>query len=433
MNMLPLLFNPVTRAILDADLVNADSDSVLRIASGPQTLSIELANLTDHDLVLNEKDPQTTIVLTFRPGVFENIQNVRFSGNGWKATRLDNQEFPAWRLTNSRKVRIKRGKPHTIKISGLEVSASGGSRSTRVDLDYANLHVPGTDTPVSGRRTMHLSLLHPSVPPGLVAGSRAQAGPFRAEIVGSSDVINGGGFENKVIVRLSAEKAVSVAHKTGEDRDAITKFTLSFPSAPGDRFSVLKQIHAPLQAPGGWTPAGQQQRFSVINQSTFPIQVLEVSQKGALKRSGGPLDPNSAVAWLGDANAQYAITHAHDGRILNVIGTPESPARDVRITGEPELHDPRWHVYRKVISYDSDDELTLDGAFMDIPLRLFTNLAPGLYPLEIKFENVGDRDGKVVLLLNVTAVGVAASQADVVTIHAPKALNITSRNEAMQT
>ena len=58
---------PISRATLDAVVLNDNMESVLTLGAGPQTLALELTNLTQKDITLGDAHG-TSLALTFRPG-----------------------------------------------------------------------------------------------------------------------------------------------------------------------------------------------------------------------------------------------------------------------------------------------------------------------------------------------------------------------------
>ncbi|MEM8980756.1 MAG: hypothetical protein AAGD04_14815, partial [Pseudomonadota bacterium] len=274
---------PISRATLDAVLLNEHGESVLTLGEGPQSLTLELTNLAAQDISMG-KSHKTVLVLTFRPGALVNPDKITVSSPGWKLTR-QGTHLPSLVLTHTGEITLEPdgdNSKHRITLNNLNPSAHGASRSTRVEMAYQNIKVAGGD-PLNGRRTIHLSLLYPNVPMGKVLGQSGQTGSFKVELLSSADVITGGKL-NKVRLRLSTTAPVPVQSMArGADRDEIPKLGMELQGTSGDHLQFAVPDNA-FEIPTRWTPSKDQaQAIYVSNTLDDPIAILEVQSSGKIR------------------------------------------------------------------------------------------------------------------------------------------------------
>jgi len=473
---------PISRAVLDAVLLDSDSESVLWIGKGKQHLTLELTNLTQSAITIG-KAGQAKLVLTFRPGALERPKDMTASGDGWTGA-FTGQEFPTLTLTHPQGVTLAAGARQAIQIGNMMPSGAGGSRSTRADLEYSGVKLQGAAQAVQGRRTLHFSLLNPRAPAGESLGSIAESGPFKAEVVGTSDVLVGGMIQNEIKVKITARSAMKLIGKSGDDADAAPQLTFALPGEAVNalglnsfRSSAKKPKKQPI--PKGWKREQKREqerdqfgrpinkyksvpvRGSVEfrNDASLPIQVMEMPE------SGSPLKPVTS-GYLGKLKPHASPNLNEDNRygssnqlvkgivtpglaltrtstyknavfiVRPVGGSGDWTYKVVTVTGENQI----------VVIKDSDvgaeitphqNSLNLKGvasfaagaSVAEATLTVKPGRAPGIYPLEIGYKNTGGRDGRAVLMLNYTGVGVTAKAPSNLTMAYPIAgdLSVTGK------
>lgn len=318
---------PISASVLGIALLDDQEESALLIGEGPQNLTLELTNLSDHPLVLDGSG-DSWIRLTFRPGTLEPKPTAYIGSKAWNGSFVEGRHvLQTLVLAPTAQLSIGAGATERVVIEGLVPSAAGGSRSTRVDVEYHDVRLGG-EGPVSGRRTVHLAILHPSAPASGGSGSIATSGPLTATIVSASDVITG--MVSPLVVQLATTHLLSFAsgQSGGEPGDDVGRLTFSMPLGMGDRLAITS-----LAA-----------------------------------------DPTNPASGLGEAS---------DG-----------------------VETPPWLVEgNDVVEFSGGKPAQNEGTFIVVHLDIETALEPGLYPLSIKHENIGERDGVLVLLVRVTAIG----------------------------
>jgi len=258
--------SPIARALLDMALLNGQGESVLRIGQGAQNLHLELANLTDHDIQIGDAHG-TELRVTFRPGALERADAISAEGAGWTgAMQGGRAEFQTLVLKRAETLTLSPGDVHKITLKGLIPSGSGGSRATRVEVEYADLHLPGEGA-ASGRRTLHLSILHAEIGAGQTLGSQAAAGGMTAEIVSSADVISGGGPAT-LRVRLATGAPLALSVPPGEADDDRPKIGVRFPGASTDTMRFAGRL-------SGWKPGGHWLSYAGAQRKTLSGGFLE--------------------------------------------------------------------------------------------------------------------------------------------------------------
>ncbi len=258
--------SPVSTAVLNAELLNADDESVLRINGESQTLTLELKNQSAQPVELGGSSP-TTIVVTFRPGALESYSGIKIAGDGWSGgVETSATELVPVTITRTTRLSLAKDGVERITLTGLKPSGHGGSRNTRVDVEFRDVHLPG-EGPVSGRRLAHLSLLHEQVSEASVAGGSATSGPFEASIENGAQIVNGG-TENLVIARLSTSRPVPVTtpKKAGIVDDEVSRFEFEFKVESGDLFTIVGV--SPING-GGWSEDGMAINYSQVKAKTL--------------------------------------------------------------------------------------------------------------------------------------------------------------------
>lgn len=249
--------SPIARAVLDIALLNPQGESVLHIGRGAQSLSLELANLTEQDLVLAKG---SELRITFRPGTLANPDSVTVMGEGWSAKMHAKRTFfQTLVLTRASDHPLKPGTLHRIDLGNLVPSGSGGSRATRVEIEYRDITLPG-EGPVSGRRTVHLSVLHPEIKDSSAAGNTASAGGITAQLLSSDEVVSGQGTATLEIA-LSADRALIIEKPPGEADDDLPQIHVGFPDQ-GTSLFFTGSIR-------GWNPGGRRLTYAGAAKKTL--------------------------------------------------------------------------------------------------------------------------------------------------------------------
>lgn len=269
----------VSTAVLGMALLDANNQSVLRLGRGAQKLVLELRNLTDSPIEIGDEHG-SSLNLTFRPGALEGIKKVKASGSGWTGSMVPGRTtFHTLQITRKQKLAINARDAIQIGITGLVPSGAGGSRSTRVEVEYDNVALVGKP-PISGRRIVHLGLLHPDVPPGQERGSVASSGPFVGRIRGTGQVLAGGG-QNMINVDLKAKTPFTVP-ANGDGDSATIEFDFQAP-----RSSVQISDTFVPKADSGWGAFNDTLELSLdqdrrLSQSlaTIPLQIVAPTEPG---------------------------------------------------------------------------------------------------------------------------------------------------------
>ena len=276
-------------------------------------------------------------------------------------------------------------------LQNLTPSANGASRSTRIEMAYSDVKVAGGAT-LSGRRTLHLSLLFPNVPMGQVLGQKGTTGNFKAELLSSADIIRGG-HNNEIRVQLSTSAPVPIkGNPTGQKTDDCAKINYSFPTleVDWDHIQLSGDIHT-LQ--DTLTIAGAGQPMASFSGAGFT---------GSSLRNNTPL-----------------------GAFENVAAQQPVQTRTV-VTNRWEKHPP------EMIYYASPSEEPLNGDFLEFGLSIKTHLKPGSYPLVIRIENVNGQNVDIALLLNVTSMGLPGHDPKNAYINAASSLTIDAPQSTFQ-
>lgn len=252
----PAAVQPVTAAVLKAVLLNFRQDSVLVLGQPPQALTLELRNPTRHDLTFSAA--QTRLLITFRPGVLIDAGKIVTNNADWGLTPGGTQ-FPMLTLTPAQDVTIAPGDTLNIALDGFSPSAAGGSRSTRADLEFSDLSV-GQNV-LSGRRTLHLSLLDTVTMAPPAVGQSGTAGPITALLRGSADVIPGT-RTNIVQLSIATTRDLPVTAYDPQavpPQDDLPKVFVYLPFHKGGSLKVAASFNDPH-----WTPDSPPDQAPVI-------------------------------------------------------------------------------------------------------------------------------------------------------------------------
>ncbi|MEM7060377.1 MAG: hypothetical protein AAF557_22590 [Pseudomonadota bacterium] len=208
---------------LDADLRHTGGWPALSITGSPQTIELVLINRTPYPITTEA----AVVSLLFRPGILRDTDHLALapqSEAAWAMNLAQDDDDGDLRLTfsSASAETLAPGGALVIRLDGVSASEEGGSRATRVQLDYADFaHPDGTE--VWGSQLLHLPVLRRHVPHNLPmrqvrAGSAAVSGPFIAGFVGGGGVLNDGKTPNPLKVRILniSGRPVPLAHKGDE-------------------------------------------------------------------------------------------------------------------------------------------------------------------------------------------------------------------------
>jgi len=190
---------------LDAAIRHAGGWDAISITASPQSVDVTLTNRMARACAIDAG----IVDLGFRPGILTDTD----------AIALAPQSEPGWHLTlatlgdGSLRLRLHAAKAGilqpgdslTIRLVGVSADPVGGSRSSRVGIEYAGF-LSETGTEVSGRALVHLPVLrrHPprAAPRPRERAGTAMAYPFFAGVLEGAQVLNDGKSGNRILVRI---------------------------------------------------------------------------------------------------------------------------------------------------------------------------------------------------------------------------------------
>jgi hypothetical protein len=227
-------------------LQHEDGWRALSITAAPQTMELVLTNRTARPV----RAAPALVSLRFRPGVLDALDALRLAAQSeasWALAVTEDAEGVLLTFAGVERPVVEPGDPLVIRLDGMSAAEAGGSRASRVALQYAGFHhEDGVE--VAGARQLHLPILRSHAPAGLPArdlrsGSVARAGPFEAGFVGSAGVINDGLSANDLVLRVVNIGGAPLPLWHGSD--AATRFQLSYETGPlgalatpGDRLKI---------------------------------------------------------------------------------------------------------------------------------------------------------------------------------------------------
>ena len=216
---------------LGATLKHVGGWPVLSITGSPQTLELELVNRTPHRLTAGPAH----LRLSFRPGILASLDTLVLAPQSEAAWSLTiEQPHPHGNVTlvlaGVDRFTLAPGEAMAVRFDGVSAEPAGGSRATRVQLQYRGFAQP-SGAAVAGSRLLHLPVLRRHEPVGppateLRSASQATSGPFMAGFIDGADVLNDGKSSNTLRLRIvnTSGRALELSHAD----DAATRFYLSF-------------------------------------------------------------------------------------------------------------------------------------------------------------------------------------------------------------
>lgn len=247
---------------LEATLCRVSGWQALSITDSPQTIELRIVNRTPGPLAATA----ATLRLLFRPGVLTMVEAIVLAPQSQLAWLLgirlpapqQAQREVVVELVGLGPLTVAPGEAFAIRLDGVSAAAAGGSRATRVQLDYRGFF-PDPATEIGGTEVMHLPVLRrhelsAADPVALRSGSTARSGPFLAGFLDGADLINDGKTPNNLTVRIVNVSGRPVA--LSGDADLGTRFFLSFQTgAETMRWGLLgaRTDHLALtEAQPGW-------------------------------------------------------------------------------------------------------------------------------------------------------------------------------------
>ena len=216
---------------LGATLRHAGGWPMLSITGSPQTLELELVNRTPYRLTTR----RAQLRLRFRPGILTALDQLVLAPQSEAAWTLaieqdDGHGEVSWVLATVDNFSLAPGGAFTIRFDGVSADPAGGSRATRVQLDYRGFF-QAAGAQVTGTRLLHLPVLRRHEPVGVQpdsvrSGSMAVCGPFTAGFIGGAELLNDGVSDNSLLLRIvnTSGEALELSHAG----DEATRLHLSF-------------------------------------------------------------------------------------------------------------------------------------------------------------------------------------------------------------
>lgn len=247
---------------LGATLRHVSGWPVLSITGSPQTLELELVNRTPHPLTAGPG----RLRLVFRPGILMALDQLVLAPQSDAAWTLTvhppaPDEDLVLELAGVDRFTLAPGEAIAVRFDGVSANPAGGSRATRVQLDFDRFFQP-SGAEARGTRLLRLPVLRRHEPAGgaelaAAGGSMARCGPFIAGFVDGGDLLNDGVSENLLRLRIvnASGQAVALSH----DDDAATRFTLSYRTGTAEaRWGLIEAQtdHVALTLLGGQREAG---------------------------------------------------------------------------------------------------------------------------------------------------------------------------------
>ncbi|MBO1348082.1 MAG: LamG domain-containing protein [Hormoscilla sp. GUM202] len=152
---------------IDFELYNQDNHHVLFIGDSTQsqTLFLDIHNSSGQDIVLKDIGQAASsdnhhFELRFRPETLSsaNLAQINVATTGWS---LDRQaDGTALYLLHQGSTTLNAGQKVTLQLTGMNADGRGGTRGTRVELVYKNLHYAGETSSLNGSRLQYLDIVN---------------------------------------------------------------------------------------------------------------------------------------------------------------------------------------------------------------------------------------------------------------------------------
>ncbi|MFD1546274.1 LamG domain-containing protein [Nonomuraea guangzhouensis] len=213
---------------LDFDLFNTSRQRVLYIDDAPagQTMTLRLTNSSRYDLRLRAPAAGAVsptnyhVALRFRAGILDVSAVPRLSAKeGW-SMRAAADVTTLYLLCTATPV-ISPGASLDLELAGLKADGAGGTRGTRVELDYQQLGYAGEPGELTGNRLQFLDVVNHRGRPDI---------PLDVAFVGGDRVLSDGVSLSSLRLRItnvSRETAIKLSGSTHAP-NAASAFVVSF-------------------------------------------------------------------------------------------------------------------------------------------------------------------------------------------------------------
>lgn len=188
---------------VDFSLTDASGQPVLLIDDTPGGLpmTLELANTSRQDIELQPLPGAASaasyhLALRFRPGTLLIPPQPAAATDGWSATAAADQATGGTviYLASSAAQTIARGGRLDLTLTGLAADGAGGTRGTRVELDYQRMRYAGETDELTGTRLSFLDIVNHRGRPQV---------PLRIGFTGGNRVLNDGVTPNALKIRIA--------------------------------------------------------------------------------------------------------------------------------------------------------------------------------------------------------------------------------------
>ncbi|WP_214105157.1 LamG domain-containing protein [Acrocarpospora catenulata] len=183
---------------LDFLLSDEHQQPVLRIEDDQdgQEMTLRLTNGSRQDLLMapGERDQDYQLALRFRPGTLADLPEPGIAADGWTLRRTSDASGTTLYLRSAGPFTLSTGADLILPLTGLKADGTGGTRGTRVELQYRLLRYAGESDELSGSRMQFLEVVN-------ARGSKDA--PITAGFVGGNAVLNDNVTPNTLRIRLS--------------------------------------------------------------------------------------------------------------------------------------------------------------------------------------------------------------------------------------
>lgn len=212
---------------IDFELYNEDNHHVLFIDDHPQgqTLSLDILNSSRQNIELNDLGQTATpqahhFELRFRPETLAraNLAKINVAANGWSLDRAP--DGTALYLLHQGSITLEAGKRTSLQLTGMNADGRGGTRGTRVELVYKNMHYAGEESLLDGSRLQYLDIVNRQ-------GRRNI--PLHVCFVGSDTVLSDGKTPNTLRLRIAnVSRDFDLRLSKGDATTPPSRFRVSF-------------------------------------------------------------------------------------------------------------------------------------------------------------------------------------------------------------
>ncbi|MGD9750561.1 MAG: hypothetical protein AB7W59_06145 [Acidimicrobiia bacterium] len=210
-------------------LLNRAGNPELDLSDAPQSMWLRLTNRRPHPLHV---EPGAHVTVRFRPETVRGLEHIQLgpeSSAPWRLATTLVDSVAVVLLRAEREIAIAPGDTAAVHLQGIAGDPRGGTRATRVEVEYDGIAVDGTTS--TGRHLLHLAVRRSKIDSrdltGLVgAGSVATAGPFTAGFLDGSEVLNGGAALNTLTLRIANTSGAPL--RLSADDDAATRIVLDY-------------------------------------------------------------------------------------------------------------------------------------------------------------------------------------------------------------